>query len=261
MIDICAIASGSNGNCYYIGNDRDAILVDAGISRRQVLNRMREKNLDASKVRGIFISHEHADHFRGVRVLSKHLDVPVFMTLNTFEKSWGPHRPAKIVHFNPGDIVELGSFKVHTFLKQHDAVQPCSFRVEHNGINVGVMTDIGEACEDVKRHFSACQAVFLESNYDEDMLWKGAYPWHLKKRVASHVGHLSNAQACELLKEYGADDLKAVFLSHLSADNNRPEIAIEAFGELKSRFNVMLTNRYAPADVFTLQKENVAGLL
>lgn len=257
MIEICALASGSNGNCYYIGNDRDAILVDVGISRRQVLNRMHERGLNASKVRGIFISHEHADHFRGVRVLSKHLDVPVFMTLNTFEKSWGPSRPANIVSFNPGDIVEVGDFKVHTFLKQHDAIQPCSFRVEHEGINVGVMTDIGEACENVKRHFSACQAVFLESNYDEDMLWSGAYPWHLKNRVASHVGHLSNKQAFELLNDFGTDELKAVFLSHLSADNNRPEIAMEAFEVLKTKFNVMLTNRYAPAEVFTLKKGKV----
>ncbi|PWD98101.1 MBL fold metallo-hydrolase [Marinilabilia rubra] len=255
MIEICAIASGSNGNCYYVGNDRDAILVDVGISRRQVLNRMRERGLDFSKVRAIFISHEHADHFRGVRVLSKHLDAPVFMTSNTFEKSWGPNRPAKIVNFNPGDILEVGEFKVHSFLKQHDAAQPCSFRIEHDGINVGVMTDIGEACDNVRNHFSACQAVFLESNYDEDMLWNGAYPWHLKNRVASHVGHLSNKQAFDLLNEYGADDLRAVFLSHLSADNNRPDIAMEAFDALKTKFNVRLTNRYAPAEVFTLEKE------
>lgn len=257
MIEICAIASGSNGNCYYIGNDRDAILVDVGISRRQVLERMKEKGLNPSKIRAVFISHEHADHFRGVRVLSKHLGVPVFMTMATFEKSWGPNRPAKIVNFNPGDVVEVGSFKIHSFLKQHDAAQPCSFRIEHDGLNVGVMTDIGEPCEKVKEHFSACQAIFLESNYDEDMLWNGAYPWHLKNRVASGVGHLSNKQAFELLHAYAGEKLEAVFLSHLSADNNRPEVALQEFDTLKIKYNIKLTNRYAPAEIFTLRKKEV----
>lgn len=257
MVEICALASGSNGNCYYIGNGRDAILVDAGISRRQVLERMKERGLDPSKIRAVFISHEHADHFRGVRVLSKHLNVPVYMSLMAFEKSWGPNRPAKIVHFEPGEVVEVGDFKVHTFLKQHDAAQPCSFRIDYDGVNVGVMTDIGEPCSNVIRNFSACQAIFLESNYDEAMLWDGAYPWHLKNRVASEVGHLSNKQAYDLLSEHGGNDLEVVFLSHLSADNNRPDIALEAFDALKDRFNIKLTNRYAPADIFTLKKKEV----
>jgi phosphoribosyl 1,2-cyclic phosphodiesterase len=257
MIEICALASGSNGNCYYIGNDCDAILVDAGISRRQVLQRMKERGLDPFKIRAIFISHEHADHFRGTRVLSKHLDVPVYMTRNTYEKSWGSNRPAKIVNFVPGDVVETNSFRVHTFLKQHDAAQPCSFRIEHDGQNVGVMTDIGEPCDDVKQHLSLCQAVFLESNYDEDMLWNGAYPWHLKNRVASAVGHLSNIQAFELLSVHGGDHLEVVFLSHLSADNNRPEIALQTFDGLQEKYSIKLTNRYAPADIFTLIKKEV----
>ncbi len=258
MIEICALASGSNGNCYYIGNDHDAILVDAGISRRQVLERMKERGLDASKIRAVFISHEHADHFRGVRVLSKQLDIPVYMTPASFEKSWGPNRPKKIVNFEPGDVVEVGAFKIHTFLKQHDAAQPCSFRIEHDEINVGVMTDIGEACDNVTQHFSECQAIFLESNYDEDMLWNGAYPWHLKNRVASEFGHLSNKQAFDLLDQYGGHNLEIVFLSHLSADNNRPEIALAAFEGLKEKCNVKLTNRYAPAEIFTLTKKVVA---
>jgi len=258
MIEICALASGSNGNCYYIGNDRDAVLVDAGISRRQVLERMKERRLDPAKVRAVLVSHEHADHFRGIRVLSKHLDVPVFMTRRSYEKSWGPNRPLSISYFDPGDIIKIGGFNIHTFLKQHDAAEPCSFRIEHEGLNVGVMTDIGEPCENVVRHFSECQAMFLESNYDEEMLWNGSYPEHLKNRVASGNGHLSNKQASELLEEYGGDDLQVVFLSHLSADNNRPEVALSEFERLKDRFLVKLTSRHNPAEIFTLNKREVA---
>ena len=254
MLEICALASGSNGNCYYIGNQEDAILVDVGISRRQVMERMRVRGLDASKIRAVFISHEHADHFRGVRVLSKQLNVPVYMTVATFEKSWRPDRPAKIVNFEPGDVVDIGEFRIHTFSKQHDAAQPCSFRIEHEGTNVGVMTDIGEPCRNVMEHLSACNAVFLESNYDEDMLWNGSYPWYLKNRVASEYGHLSNNQAVELLKNYGSKHLEVVFLSHLSAENNRPEIALEAFSELNAKHSVRLTNRYAPAEIYRLKK-------
>ncbi|MGM0376142.1 MAG: MBL fold metallo-hydrolase [Bacteroidota bacterium] len=258
MIEICALASGSNGNCYYIGNDRDAVLVDAGISRRQVLERMKERRLDPSKIRAVLISHEHADHFKGIRVLSKHLNVPVFMTRRAYDKSWGPNRPAKISYFDPGDIIKIGGFNVYTFLKQHDAAEPCSFRIEHDGVNVGVMTDIGEPCENVLRHFSECQAMFLESNYDEEMLWNGPYPGYLKNRVSSGYGHLSNKQASELLENYGGEDLQVVFLSHLSADNNRPEVALNEFDRLKDRYLVKLTSRHTPAEIFTLNKKEVA---
>ncbi|PRZ00357.1 phosphoribosyl 1,2-cyclic phosphodiesterase [Marinilabilia salmonicolor] len=257
MIEICALASGSNGNCYYIGNENEAILVDAGISRRQVLERMKERSLNPSKIKGILISHEHADHFKGVRVLSKQLDVPVYITHRSLEKSWGPNRPALIKNFTPGERIEIGDFIIHTFLKQHDAAEPCSFRIEHDGVNVGVMTDIGSPCDNVIQHFSSCQAVFLESNYDEDMLWNGVYPWHLKNRVASEVGHLSNAQAVELLDIHGGADLEVVFLSHLSAENNTPQLALEAFNSLSHRFDVRLTNRYAAAEVFRLEKKPV----
>lgn len=252
MVEICAIASGSNGNCYYIGNGEDAVLVDAGISRRQVLERMAKSGLNANKIRAIFISHEHADHFRGVRVLSKKLGVPVYMTSKTWDRSWHPDRPEQVKVFSPGEVVKVGSFSIHTFLKNHDAAEPCSFRIEHEGMNVGVFTDIGAACNNVMEQVGLCQALFLESNYDERMLWDGPYPYHLKRRVASDHGHLSNLQASELLEKYHHPELKVVFLSHLSQENNRPDIAAAAFKTLESRFEVKLTNRYAAAEVYRL---------
>lgn len=252
MLQICALASGSNGNCYYIGNDRHAVLIDVGISRRQVLVRMKAKGLDPSKVMGIFISHEHSDHSCGVRVLSEKLSVPVYMTAITHKNSRPHNRPDSYKPFVPGDCVTIGSLTVHTFAKWHDAVEPCSFVVDDGQTRVGVMTDIGAPCDNVKLHVSSCDAVFIESNYDEKMLREGAYPPHLKARVAGNRGHLSNDQAVRLIEECATQRLQLVCLSHLSAENNIPQLALDSFGHLSNRHTIVLTDRYAPADVLTI---------
>jgi len=243
MIEICALASGSNGNCYYIGNEHDAVLVDAGISTKKILLRMEEAGLQASKIRGIFISHEHSDHVHGVRVLSKRLGVPAWFTQRTLDALKFGEAPELIQLFTPDKAVKISSITIHPFLKNHDAAEPCSFRIEHDGWHVGVFTDIGEACPKVIHHLRKCHALFLETNYDTKMLWGGGYPYHLKSRVASAVGHLSNDQAFELIRDHAGPELVYVFLSHLSGENNRPEIAEECFKSLTDRFNVQLTSR------------------
>jgi len=253
MIEICAIASGSNGNCYYAGNENSAILVDAGISGKQALIRMEKRNLNPGKIKAIFISHEHNDHFRCVKAMSKKIGVPVYMTSVTLNGSWKHHRPKNIVLFNPGDIVTIDDIFVHTFLKKHDAAEPCSFRIEHNGVSVGVFTDIGEPCDNLKFHLKKCHALFLESNYDPEMLWAGSYPYYLKKRIDSEYGHLSNIQAKELLKEYQHPDLQILLLSHISQENNLPEIALSVFDEFKDKFRIEVTNRYDVGEVFVVE--------
>lgn len=252
MIELCAVASGSNGNCYYVGNEQDAILVDVGIFRKQVLLRMDEAGLDIHKVRAIFISHEHADHMRGVRVLSKQFNIPVYMTSATFNNTWKSNRPGNYQLFEPDVSVKINDITVHPFLKQHDAADPCSFRVQIEGKHIGVMTDIGAVCDTVVSHFSLCDAAFLESNYDEEMLKNGSYPWVLKNRVASDVGHLSNSQSMELVKEHMKEDLKLLVLSHLSGENNTPEKAMETFNGLAHKTNIQLSQRHSATEVFTL---------
>jgi len=243
MIEICALASGSNGNCYYIGNERDAVLVDAGISAKQILTRLYDAGLNASKIRGIFITHEHTDHVSGARVLSKRLQVPAWFSQGTLDALRETERPELSKIFISGKAVAINSFQIHPFSKNHDAAEPCSFRVEHDGWHVGVFTDIGEACQQVKTHLRKCHALFLETNYDEKMLWEGSYPYMLKRRVASSVGHLSNDQAFELLRDHAGPELVHVFLSHLSGENNRPELAEARFESLTDRFNVKVTSR------------------
>ncbi len=252
MVEICAIASGSNGNCYYAGNSESAVLIDAGVSCRQVLERMASKGLNPAKVKAVFVSHEHIDHFAGIRVLAKKIGVPIFMTSKTCERIKEAQRPENIRTFVPGEVIAIDDFAVHTFLKNHDAVEPCSFRIEHRGVSVGVFTDIGMPCDNVRHHLKQCRALFLESNYDEEMLWTGTYPYYLKARIASDHGHLSNRQALELLKNHHRPELEIVFLSHLSAENNRPEIAASAFDELKTRFRIEVTDRHAPSEVYSV---------
>jgi phosphoribosyl 1,2-cyclic phosphodiesterase len=252
MVQICALASGSNGNCYYIGDEYDAVLVDAGISRRQVIDRMKEMGLKPEKVRGVFISHEHSDHSRGVRVLAQKLNIPVFMTAITFNNSFPVNQPEKYIPFRPSDVVELGSIKIHTFSKSHDAVEPCSFVIEVQDKYIGVLTDIGEPCSNVQQYVGKCHALFLEANYDEKMLWEGGYPPHLKHRVASKRGHLSNVQALQLVQDHAGEHLQIIYLSHLSEENNTPEIAKSAFQSLQHKHKVLLTNRYAPSGVYSL---------
>lgn len=253
MIEICALASGSNGNCYYIGNEHDAVLVDAGISTKKILLRMEEAGLQASKVRGIFISHEHSDHVHGVRVLSKRLGVPAWFTQGTFDSLKFGEQPELIKIFAPDKSIIVGSITIHPFLKNHDAAEPCSFRIEHDGWQVGVFTDIGEACQRVIHHLRKCHALFIETNYDEKMLWDGSYPYHLKSRVASAVGHLSNVQAFELIRDHAGPELVHIFLSHLSGENNRPEIAEESFKTLSDRFSVHLTSRHTVSSLYRLR--------
>ncbi len=252
MIEICAIASGSNGNCYYIGNQSEAVLVDAGISCKQIIQRMKDRNLNPLKVKSVFISHEHSDHISGARVFGNRMQVPVYLTSKTYYGAYKNMRPDYPRFFNPGDTVEVGEFSIHSFLKNHDASEPCSFRIQYKNKSIGVFTDIGEPCENVTSHLQKCDGLFLETNYDEKMLWEGRYPFFLKQRVASGVGHLSNLQAFNLLHQHAGENLKCVFLSHISKENNSPEMAHNSMLPLFSRFDVKLTSRYEAGEVYHL---------
>lgn len=252
MIEICALASGSNGNCYYIGNEQDSILIDAGISCKQIISRMLQKNLDPNKLKALFISHEHSDHIRGSKVLAKKLCIPAYLTKGTYRSMYYANKPESIRFFEPGKPIHINSFTIHPFLKNHDANEPTSFRIEYLGLNIGVLTDIGAPCTNVINHINLCDVIFLETNYDDKMLWEGTYPYYLKKRIGSELGHLSNRQAFDLLNEHACEKLQCVFLSHISAENNTPQKAFEEIKPLSDRFIIKLTSRYEPGEVYVL---------
>ncbi len=252
MIEICALASGSNGNCYYIGNEDEAVLIDVGIYHKKLLERLEDAGLDKNKIKAAFISHEHTDHIQGARSTSNKLGVPVYYTKTTYFKSYKKNRAQNFKIFTPDTPVEVGKFTIHPFAKQHDAVDPCSFRVEIENKNIGVMTDIGQANSILQNEFSKCDAVFLEANYDEDTLRTGLYPYHLKERVSSSKGHLSNYQAIELIEKHASPQLKTIFLAHISAANNTHDIVREEFSIFNGKYDIKLCSRKEASDLVKL---------
>ena len=229
MVKIASIASGSNGNCYYFSNDTDSVLVDAGVSCKQIVLRMANLGLDPSKLSGLFVSHEHSDHIRGIEVFTKNHEVPVYITEETFDAARLKINDRLVNFIEPKDKIKFGGITTEAFAKSHDAADPCSFMLSSDKKNVAVMTDIGKVCGNVVNFIKKADAAFLESNYDEDMLKTGRYPFFLKKRILADTGHMSNVDAGLLALEHATPRLKQVVLSHLSGNNNVPELALRTF--------------------------------
>lgn len=248
---ICSLNSGSNGNCYYVGNDSDAVLVDAGISCREIEKRMKRAGLDIGRLRAVFISHEHSDHIRGVETLVKKYALPLYITPDTFANSRLAIAPEQVLSFSAYAAVCIGALEITAFPKFHDAADPYSFVVSHLGTKVGVLTDIGSYCEHVIQHFSQCHAAFLEANYDEKMLEEGGYPAHLKRRIRGKHGHLSNDQALELFVKHRGP-LSHLLLAHLSEHNNCPDLVHRLFEEHAGNTLVSVASRKAESRVYRI---------
>ena len=255
MIEFCSLASGSNGNCYYIGNETDAVLVDGGISNRRFEERAEAVGIDRGKIRAVFVSHEHFDHVQGVKVIAKHLGVPVYFNYATYNELPKKRRPILVSYFNNSQAVEVSpSITVHPFKKHHDAADPYSFVISISGHNVGVITDIGVADEECVQRFSVCDAVFLEMNYDPEMLRDGSYPQYLKTRIDSELGHLSNGQAIELIERHASPSLTHIIASHISAENNSRELLESLLQPYAQRYEVELAPRFAAGALHSLTK-------
>ncbi|WP_462265077.1 MBL fold metallo-hydrolase [Mucilaginibacter sp.] len=250
---IASLNSGSNGNCYYVGNRHEAILVDAGISCREVEKRMQRLGLSMQKVKAIFISHEHADHIRGLPVLAKKHRVPVYITPRTCRNGRLELEDELNLPIPENRTVSIGSLTITAFLKHHDAIEPHSFTISSAGVTVGVFTDIGVPCTNLLQHFSQCHAAFLEANYDEQMLHGGSYPYHLKRRISGGKGHLSNRQALEVFKAYRAPFLSHLLLAHLSKENNCPDLAQQLFNKHAGNTQIIVASRYQESRVYHIQ--------
>jgi phosphoribosyl 1,2-cyclic phosphodiesterase len=249
---ISSLNSGSNGNCYYIGSEEDAILVDAGISCRETEKRLSRLGLDIGGIRGIFVSHEHKDHISGIQVLSARHRIPVYITEPTLKESRLLLKPELVRSFEANKPIVIGNLQITGFSKFHDAIDPYSFVVEKKGIRVGVFTDIGIACEMLTHYFSYCHAAFLEANYDEEMLDKGSYPFHLKKRIRGGMGHLSNTQALALVQNHKPDYMSHLLLSHLSQNNNCPDLVAKLFAGACGNTKMAVASRFEESEVFRI---------
>ena len=249
---LASLNSGSNGNCYYLGTDHDAVLIDAGISCRETERRMTRLGLTPELVRGIFISHEHSDHIQGAEVLSRKHHIPVYITSATLKNSRLRVTPSLLRKFTAYEPLQLGELTIDPFPKRHDGMDPHSFTVSANGVTAGVFTDIGAACEHVARHFRRCHAAFLETNYDPLMLEKGSYPLRLKRRIRGGHGHLSNIQALEIFNAFRSPDLQLLILSHLSEENNRPKKVLDLFTPHANGTRIEVASRYRETELFTI---------
>ena len=250
-IFIASLNSGSNGNCYYVGNGREAVLIDAGISPGETEKRLLQLGLSITTVKAIFISHEHIDHVKGLSGLANQFGLPVYITAGTLQK--GPHLIRKLSRsFRANEPVEVGTLRVTPFTKRHDAADPHSFMISYGGANVGVFTDIGSACEQVIHYFGQCHAAFLEANYDDLLLESGSYPLPLKNRIRSDHGHLSNSQALDLFTSHRPDFMTHLVLSHLSKENNDPELVRQLFMKQANGIEIVVASRDEPSAIYTI---------
>ena len=249
---ITSLNSGSNGNCYYIGNATEAVLIDAGLSCKETEKRMRQLNLPIEKVKAIFISHEHTDHIKGLAGLVSKFALPYYITAGTFKRSGLVigQSPLWFTAFQP---INIGSIAVTAFPKYHDAADAHSFILSHQGVTVGVFTDIGKPCERIIHYFSQCHCAFLEANYDENMLENGRYPIYLKNRIRGGHGHLSNRQALDLFIAHKPAFMTHLLLAHLSKENNHPQLVQDLFNKHAKDTRVIVASRYEPSEVLAIQ--------
>ena len=244
---VAALSSGSCGNCFYVSHNDHSILVDVGISCRQVEERLSLLGESAEKIKGIFITHEHTDHIKGVDVFARKFNVPIFATKGTIRNSFLCSDESLINEIKSNEVLKVAGLSVEPFSKYHDASEPVSYTIR-NDKTLSIITDIGHACKNVVEHVNDSDFLILEANHDLKMLENGPYPYFLKQRIGSDIGHLSNLHSGLCVMEHGTRKLKNIMLAHLSEINNFPQLAFSTFNSLvKERMdlkpNILLSTR------------------
>lgn len=252
MVSLTVLASGSGGNCSLLATARTRILVDAGLSCREICRRISAAGEDALRLSAILVSHEHSDHIQGLWVLARKLNVPIYITGATYQawQRWARDsnhglKPqlAKLETFQAGRSFTVGDITVAPFTIPHDAADPVGFTFRADGVKIGMVTDLGYMPASVVDNLRACDGLMIESNHDLEMLRGGPYPWVVKQRVMSRVGHLSN----DALAQFFAGDYDGsaafVVLAHLSEQNNHPDLARGAAERALAPRRDLLRNR------------------
>jgi phosphoribosyl 1,2-cyclic phosphodiesterase len=229
---MCSIASGSSGNCIYVGDDHTHLLVDTGISRKRVEEGLHALDIKGEELDGILVTHEHSDHIQGLGVFSRKYEVPIYATAGTIEgiescRTLGK-LPEGLLHpIETDKAFTLGEIEIRPFAISHDANEPCGYRFASNRRAVAVATDLGMYDDYIVGHLKNLDALLLEANHDVHMLEVGSYPYPLKRRILGNQGHLSNELSGRLLCDILHDGLKHIVLGHLSKENNYARLAYE----------------------------------
>ena len=261
MVKLGILGSGSSGNSMVlVHEDGEALLVDAGFSRRETLSRLARLGIDPERLSGMLLTHEHSDHSRGCRVLCDALNLSMYTTCGTAEHLLRHGMlPSKVLTFEPGDRFLLGGFEVKSFPVRHDAEEPVGFVLGSGNVRVGVATDLGEVNAVARKNLRDCDALVLESNYDFEMLRESDRRLYLKRRIAGRSGHLDNRMAAAALEELVTERTHLVLLAHISRECNKPEIALdECRRELehlgRSDVRVSPLAQSAPSELFLLEE-------
>lgn len=261
---VCPLFSGSSGNCVYVAMGGVRLLVDAGVSATRIEAQLAEIGVEIGSIDAILVTHEHVDHIRGLGVLCRRHHLPVYANEGTWngilQKEAGIPAACRRM-FYTGEDFYIGALDVHPFAIPHDAMEPVGYAIGCQGLRCGVATDIGHICDGWLEAVSGCQALVLEANHDVEMVRRGPYPQRLKSRILSKRGHLSNEDCASALLTLAERGAQAVFLSHLSADNNLPELAYNTVCEALMRagyavgetISVSLARRDRVSDMLVLE--------
>lgn len=264
MLRFLSFGSGSSGNCYYIESDGEAIIIDAGIGIRTIKKYFSTYGINQSCIKSIFITHDHTDHVAAVASLAIYLRIPVYATKMVHGRINTNYRirnkiPGQFVRFiekeNP---VSVGNFRICAFNVPHDSADCSGYTVCAGGGKFVIVTDCGNVTDCIVNRIHEADYLVLESNYDTVMLQNGKYPYHLKKRILSSVGHLSNEAAAQLLQNERPERLKHLFLCHLSENNNTPEVVMakmeKALGVYDRKIPFHVLARRRPSGFFVLEE-------
>lgn len=246
---LCSIASGSSGNCIYTGSDETHLLVDAGISAKKIEAGLQKLQVEGKDIQGLLITHEHSDHIKGVGILARRYGLPIYATEGTISQMKGMSSLGTIdeglYHVVHADQkFRIGDVEIEPFRISHDAAEPVAYRFRCGEKSAAVATDMGVYNDYIVEHLKDLDVLLLEANHDIQMLQVGPYPYPLKQRILGERGHLSNESAGQLLCRILHDNMKKIYLGHLSKENNYAELAYETV-KLEIKLNPV---QYGPGD-------------
>lgn len=259
MLNFCSLYSSSAGNSLFVESENTKLLIDAGVSGKKIINGLNSINSSIENIDAILVTHEHSDHIQSVGTLSKKYNIPVYATKKTWnafgnQKEYIKSENQKI--FNVDENFEVNDLKISAFSTPHDAADPCGFNIYKNNIKISIATDLGSVTNNIYKCLENSSFLFLESNYEPELLKYSSYPFLLKKRISGNNGHLSNIDAAKTISKLISTELKNVFLGHLSKENNFPELAHKIMvNELLlnncdiSTLSLNVANREAPSSL------------